>query len=107
MLLGLEIDPNEKGVLNLLVQSLDDAGRHAEALVSLKKAIKLDPKYAAGYYDLGVILARKKDKRDEAMRCFKKALSLSSPMITPLPGRSIPLPAFTPRPAAGRMRLAF
>jgi len=62
--------------LNLLGQSLDDAGHHAEALVSLKKAIKLDPKYGLGYYDLGIILARKKDKQDEAMRCFKKALSL-------------------------------
>ena len=72
----LENCPDDTEALNLLGQSLDNAGHHAEAVANLKKAIKLDPKYALGYYDLGVILVRKKDKRAEAMRCYKKALSL-------------------------------
>jgi tetratricopeptide (TPR) repeat protein len=72
----LEINPDDTAALNLLGQSLGNAGQYVQAVVSLKKAIKLDPKYAVGYYDLGIILGKKKDKRAEAMRCFKKALSL-------------------------------
>lgn len=78
----LELDPHDKAALNLLGQSYDDAGLHGEAVVSLKKAIKIDPKYALGYYDLGVILAKKPGKRDEAMRCFNKALALEPDDLT-------------------------
>lgn len=72
----LEFEPNDLGALNLKGQALDEDGKFAEAVASLRKALKIDPKYALGYYDLGVILARKKDKRDEAMACFRKALAL-------------------------------
>ena len=51
------------------------------------EAIKIDTNYALGYYDLGVILSRKKDGREEAMRCFKKAISL--PLREPFPAYAI------------------
>lgn len=72
----LEINPNDTSALNQLGQVLDADGKFPEAVSCLKKAIEIDPEYALGYYDLGVILSRKKDGREEAMRCFKKALSL-------------------------------
>lgn len=74
--IALEINPKDVAALNLLGQALDDIGSHKDAVASLQKALKIDPKYGLGYYDLGVILAKKKDKRAEAMRCFKKALTL-------------------------------
>jgi Flp pilus assembly protein TadD, contains TPR repeats len=72
----LEINPNDTSALNLLGQALDADGKFQEAVSCLKEAIKIDTEYALGYYDLGVILSRKKDGRAGAMRCFKKALSL-------------------------------
>jgi superkiller protein 3 len=83
----LEITPNDTSALNLLGQALDADGKFSEAVSCLKKAIKIDPKYALGYYDLGVILSRKKDGREEAMRCFKKAISL--PLREPFPALAI------------------
>jgi superkiller protein 3 len=83
----LEIKPNDTSALNLLGQALDADGKFPEAVSCLKKAIKIDPKYALGYYDLGVILSRKKDGREEAMRCFKKAISL--PLREPFPALAI------------------
>jgi tetratricopeptide (TPR) repeat protein len=73
---ALEIKPDDEETLDVLGQALDDAGKHAEAVATLKKAIEIAPNYGLAYYDLGVILAKKKDKRDEALRCFQKALTL-------------------------------
>jgi superkiller protein 3 len=83
----LEIKPNDTSALNLLGQALDADGKFSEAVSCLKKAITIDPEYALGYYDLGVILSRKKDGREKAMRCFKKAISL--PLREPFPAYAI------------------
>jgi tetratricopeptide (TPR) repeat protein len=45
------------------------------ASVEFGEAIRLDPKFAQAYYDLGMTLS-KMHKRDEAAREFKKALEV-------------------------------
>jgi len=46
----------------------------------LQKALEIDPKYALGYYDLGVILAKQRTRDGEANRCLKKAIELDPGM---------------------------
>ena len=44
-------------------------------------ALEIDPKYALGYYDLGVILAKQKTRDREAKRFFDKAIELDPEMV--------------------------
>jgi Tfp pilus assembly protein PilF len=50
-------------------------GDYVAAKVQFSAAIKLDPKYAQAYYDLGMTL-RKTNQRAEAVQEFKKALEV-------------------------------
>jgi tetratricopeptide (TPR) repeat protein len=47
----------------------------------LRLAIEIDPKYAIGYYDLGVILAKRDGRREEASEAFQHALKLDSNLL--------------------------
>ncbi len=56
---------------------LQKAGKLKEAEIYYKKAIKLDPKYASPYNDLGVIY-EKRGELDKAERFYLKALQIKS-----------------------------
>jgi len=73
---ALEIDPVNVGTMNLLAQVLSDLGRPAEAEACLRRALRTDPGYALGYYDLGVILAKLRTRDKDARRYFLKAIRL-------------------------------
>jgi tetratricopeptide (TPR) repeat protein len=49
---------------------LDDAVRNFE------RAIRLKPKYAAAYNDLGAVYVAQKNKKSEALKAFQKAVDL-------------------------------
>jgi tetratricopeptide (TPR) repeat protein len=52
--------------------------RFDEAIADLQHALELDPTYAAGYYNLGVLLANRGDL-DEGLRAIERAASLGMP----------------------------
>ena len=51
-------------------------GQSEKALVSLKKAIELEPNFAGAYYNLGFVY-KALNKEEQALRCFKKARELT------------------------------
>ncbi len=75
---ALIANPKYKEALNLLGQSLADAGQYLQGVYCLREALKLDPNYALGYYDLGTLLAKKNNQRKEALCCFEIYLCLPS-----------------------------
>jgi len=77
---ALEIAPNDPEYHNLLGQTYDELGQPLEAEQSLRRAIEIDGNYALGYYDLGVILAKRKGRKQEALAVFERALKIDSDM---------------------------
>lgn len=75
-----EIKPDDAEYLNLLGQTYDQLGEPKKAEKFLKQAIKTDQNYGLGYYDLGVILAKDKERQREAARCFNQAIELEPDM---------------------------
>ena len=73
---ALELKPEDPEFHNLLGQSYAELGQPEEAERSLRRAIAIDPKYAMGYYDLGVILVEREDRRGAALESFQHALKL-------------------------------
>lgn len=78
-----EIKPDDAEYLNLLGQTYDQLGDPKIAEKCLKKAIKADQNYAVGYYDLGVVLAKDKERQKEAARCFNLAIELEPDLEWP------------------------
>ena len=76
LLMAIEIDPANVQNLNMMGQVMNDLGIPAEAEAFLRRALKIDPNYAMGYYDLGVILAKLRTRDRAARRCFSKAIQL-------------------------------
>ncbi len=54
---------------------LKDKGQLDEAIACYRKAIELDPKYAAAHSNLGAAL-KEKGQLDEAIACYRKAIEL-------------------------------
>jgi len=79
-LTAVEISPKEPEYFNVLGQAYGEIGKVEKAESCLHKAIEIDPKYALGYYDLGVILAKQRTRDKEAKKCFKKAVELDPDM---------------------------
>jgi len=77
---AVEISPEDPAYLNVLGQAYGELGKVGKAESCLHKALEIDPKYALGYYDLGVILAKQRTRDKEAKRCFKKAVELNPNM---------------------------
>ena len=63
-------------VWNILAVANKGLGRVKEAGVAFKKITQLNPKYAEGFNNLGVIL-QELDKSEEAIEAYKKAVSLN------------------------------
>ncbi len=77
---ALEVSPGDPEYLNLAGQTYEKLGKRKTGEKYLRESIKKDPKYALGYYDLGVILAKSKTRRREALSCFTKAIKLDPQM---------------------------
>jgi len=73
---ALELEPENPEFHNLLGQTYDELGQPVEAEQSLRRAIEIDGNYALGYYDLGVILAKREGRNQEALEAFEQALKL-------------------------------
>ncbi len=74
---ALEIEPEDPEYHNLLGQTYDELGQPDEAERLLYRAIEINPKYAMGYYDLGVILAKHEGRREGASEAFQRALKIN------------------------------
>ncbi|MFN0020548.1 MAG: tetratricopeptide repeat protein [Pirellulaceae bacterium] len=68
--------PESPGCLLNLGRALDENGRKAEALSCYRKAVKLDPNYAAAYSNLGSLLGAQKGSWDEAISYCRKSIEL-------------------------------
>ena len=64
-----------RAALNL-GHALKGKGQVDEAIACYRKAIELDPKYAAAHNNLGAMLCDKRPTTTEAIACFKKAIEL-------------------------------
>ena len=71
----LQLDPQQPDALHLLGVLALDAGRLDEALVSITKAIAINPANAKYHRDLGEVY-RAIGKRPDAKACFEQALRL-------------------------------
>ncbi|MEI8171872.1 MAG: tetratricopeptide repeat protein [Deltaproteobacteria bacterium] len=70
----VDLAPDKPEYHNLLGQTYDNLGQTLEAEKSLRHAIEINPNYAVGYYDLGVILAKREGLKQEALATFERAL---------------------------------
>lgn len=60
-----------------------NAGKYEDAVKEFKKALKIDPKFAFAWDDLGLSY-RKLENYSEAIKCYKKSLELDPKGRTPL-----------------------
>lgn len=74
---ALELEPEDPEYRNLLGQTYEELGQPEETERSLHRAIEINPQYAMGYYDLGVILAKREGRREEAFEAFQHALKIN------------------------------
>jgi tetratricopeptide (TPR) repeat protein len=80
LLMAAELAPDHPECLNVLGLAYGELGNVKKAEACLQKAIEIDPKYAEGYYDLGVILAKQRTRDAEAKGLFIKAVELDPNM---------------------------
>lgn len=78
---ALELEPEDPEHHNLLGQTYEELGQPVEAERSLRRSIEINPNYAIGHYDLGVILAKLEGRRDEAFEAFQSALKIDPELI--------------------------
>jgi len=79
---ALELSKDDPECYNLIVQTYEVMGEAVEAEQSLRRAIEIDPNYAMGHYDLGVILAKREGRGKEAYAAFERALKID-PNLAP------------------------
>lgn len=75
---GVEVDPSNVAVRQLLSAALSELGRHDESIAQLEEAQRLEPKNAALHTDLGLAYARG-GRAEDAAEQFRAALDLSRP----------------------------
>ncbi len=78
--LAADLVPTDEEYMNLLGDTYDELGRYDEAEACFRRAIELDPAYALGYYDLGVLLSRRRSQQPEAIEAFEQSLKLDPAM---------------------------
>ncbi|MEQ1635578.1 MAG: tetratricopeptide repeat protein [Methylococcales bacterium] len=78
---ALALRPDAQGYYNLGT-TLYGQGKHEEAIVAFREALKLDPQFADAWNALGETLRDRADM-DEAIRCYKQAL-----VVQPTHGRA-------------------
>ena len=71
---ALNLDPDDDEVHLNLGYIYKEKGEIALAEKHLKRTIELDPKYALAYAQLGELLARQKDRREEAVDFLRSAV---------------------------------
>lgn len=74
---ALEFDPEDSEVLSRLGAALCNTGEFQKALELCDKAILLDPRHGAAWHNKGMAL-KYLGREEEALSCFRKALSLGS-----------------------------
>jgi tetratricopeptide (TPR) repeat protein len=79
---ALELQPDDPEYHDLLGQTYEALGQPAEAEQALRRATELDDNYAIGHYDMGVILARREGREQEALEAFEGALKIDSEMAS-------------------------
>jgi tetratricopeptide (TPR) repeat protein len=72
--------PDHPECFNVLGQAYGELGNVKKAESCLHRALEIDPKYATGYYDLGLILAKQRTRDAEAKGLFIKAVELDPDM---------------------------
>lgn len=74
---AIEIEPNfAEAWVNLGILYEQMGEQHAdEALQCLRRGAQLNPSSARSFYNLGVALARRKDRSEEAIQAFEVAIS--------------------------------
>jgi len=78
---ALELEPENPEFHNLIGQTYDELGQPVEAEQSLRRAIEIDGNYALGYYDMGVILAKREGRNQEALVAFEQALKIDPDIV--------------------------
>lgn len=71
------IRPDDAEFLDLLGQTYTELGNYAAAEKHLRRSIELGPDEYWGYYDLGNLFLRLKDKRKEAKALLTRAIELA------------------------------
>jgi tetratricopeptide (TPR) repeat protein len=77
---ALDIKPNNPEYLNLLGKLYTNLGNFKAAEKALRRSLELNPEYADSYYDLGNLMLKLKDRRQEALRCLERAIELNPDM---------------------------
>ncbi len=78
------LDPESEVAQFGLGQAYLDAGKYAEAIAPLKKAIEIKPDYTAAYYALAGAL-EKVDLMNEAMQTYRKGIEIGEKMRDMIP----------------------
>ena len=71
---ALALRPDARGHFNLGT-TLYDQGKHEDAILAFREAVRLDPNFADAWNNLGETL-RDRGDMDEAIRCYKQALTV-------------------------------
>ncbi len=80
---ALALDPNYRLAYNLLAYTLDESGRHKEAIDAINKYIQLAPTEANPYDSRGDLYAQS-GYLDSAMESYRKALTIKADFLESL-----------------------
>ncbi|MCX5855918.1 MAG: tetratricopeptide repeat protein [Deltaproteobacteria bacterium] len=71
-----DLVPNDPEYWDLVGNAYLELNKLNDAQKALEKSIEIDPTYALSYYDLGVMFSQIKGRENEAIKFFKRAISL-------------------------------
>ena len=86
---AVEIDPSPQAWSALGAIAYAE-GRYAEARNDIEAALRLDPRFASGYRNLGDVLARQRDPAG-ARRSYEKAVELAQELVEVNPANGLTL----------------